>query len=123
MRVRHPEYIHKIALQFAVVDGSRSVMARHMEPAIRLLDWEWQAVRVLMQEWGKGTFSIIEDRIKAVLRKYGPTPRRSLQMRCKDRRWSSVEFGQVFRAMKENRTLHEAPDGTVTLPGRSGHGR
>ncbi len=115
MRVRHAEFIHKVALIFAVVDGARAVRQRHMEPAMRLLDWEWDAVRVLMREWGKGTFSIIESRIRAVLQKYGPTNRRVLQGRCRDRRWSAVEFAQVFKAMKENRTVVEAGDGTVVL--------
>lgn len=115
MRVRHPEFIHKIALMFAIADNAKTVQAKHLEPAIRLMDWQWEAVRVLMREWGKGTLSIIEGRIVSVLKKYGPTHRRVLQGRCRDRRWSAVEFSQVFKAMKENRVVLEAPDGTVTL--------
>lgn len=115
MRVRHAEFIHKVALQFAVVDGAREVRARHMEPAMRLMEWQWDAVRLLMREWGKGTFSIIEGRIRAVLLKYGAMKRWQVQARCKDRRWSSVEFSQVFKSMKENRVVVEAGDGTVAL--------
>jgi len=115
IRVRHAEYIHKVALQFAVCDGSRVVEARHLDPAMKLLDWQFEAVRVLMLEWGRGLFSVIESRIKAVLAKSGPMKRWQVQAKCKDRRWSSVEFSQVFKAMRENRIVVELPDGTVSL--------
>lgn len=117
MRVRHGEFIHKVALMYAVVQGHREIRPCHLEPAIAVMDWQWRAVKVLMTEWGKGLNSIIEGRIRAVLVKYGPQEKRFVHMRCRDRRWSSVEFNSVFKALKESGVVIETA-GVVSLAGR-----
>lgn len=52
----------------------------------------------------------IEERIIEALEIYGPQPRRLLQGRCRDSRWSSRDFALAFEAMVKNEAINKTSD-------------
>lgn len=105
MRQRHQTIAHKIALIYAVTDGSRYVERRHLEAAITLIEWSWENVRRYMQLWGVAPSQRLERRIIDVLTERGPLSRRELQRSCQSRKWTSFEFGRALDALIRNDVL------------------
>lgn len=79
MRVRHADLIQKVALIYAVSEGADVIAPRHLEPAIALIDWSWQAVCVWLNDWGATEDARVAQRIRDILRKRGALHKRRLQ--------------------------------------------
>lgn len=116
MRARHPNLAIKAALIYAVSERAREIEARHLEPAIALIDWSWGQVRELMRFWGVGIHAQIEQRIHNQIRTHGPMKRRDLQMKTRNRKWTSRDFATVFEAMVRNETIVADANGFYGYP-------
>lgn len=110
MRQRHQTIAHKVALIYAVTDGSRQVEAQHLAAAIALIEWSWENVRRYMQSWGVGPTQKLERRIIDLLENGGPMTRRQLQRACSNRKWTSFEFGRTLDSMIRNDVIAAAGD-------------
>ena len=115
MRARHAVLIQKLALIYAVCDGSKVVTEKHLVIGIDLVTWMWEQIKRLTPSWGRSIEGQIEERIKAVLVQRGAMKRRDVQGACGSRKWSSVEFGRVFDSMAKNGTLAVDPFGMVAI--------
>lgn len=115
MRARHAVLIQKLALIYAITERSHAITLRHLEVGIAVIEWMWEQMRSLTGSWGRSTDGQIEERIKAVLEKYGSMKKRDLQMKCNSRKWSGVEFSRVFDAMVKNQVLMLIDPVTVAL--------
>lgn len=98
-------HIRKIALIYAGIEGATSIELNHLESAIAFVEWCWEHTFQLMQTWGTSFWGQIEERIKLVLKRGGPMPRRTLQIKCSNRKWGAREFAQVLDAMIRNGTV------------------
>lgn len=115
MRARHAVLIQKLALIYAVCDGSRQVREKHLSIGIALVEWMWDQIKRMTPAWGRSLEGQIEERIKAVLAARGPMKRRDVQGACGSRKWSAVEFGRVFESMVKNGTIAVDPFGVAAL--------
>jgi hypothetical protein len=68
-----------------------------------------------MRTWGVGIFNQIEERIELVLASRGPMKRRDLYHQCKNRKWSTKEFIQVFESMVKTGSVLVDATGMVEL--------
>ena len=105
MRSRLAVQIRKVALIYAASEGADDIRLPHLEAAIAFVEWVWVQTREQMRLWGVGVESQIERRIEDLLTAQGAMKRRDLQMRCRNRKWSSRDFANVFKAMVENGTV------------------
>lgn len=115
MRARHAVLIQKIALIYAVCEGSKRVEEKHLHVGIALIEWMWEQIKRLTPAWGRSIDGQIEERIKLVLSQRGAMKRRDVQSACGSRKWSSVEFGRVFDSMAKNGWIVADPFGVVEL--------
>jgi hypothetical protein len=117
MSSRLAVHIRKVALIYAALDLAGSIEEKHLNPAIAYVEWCWNHTRELMKTWGVGIFNQIEARIEQVLEQRGPVTRRQLYQQCRNRRWSTKEFAQVFEAMIKTGMVVSDPSGLVGIPG------
>lgn len=108
-------HIRKIAVIYAALTNATEITVDHLEPAIAYVEWCWQHTRRLMRTWGVGVFNQIEERIELVLASRGPMKRRDLYHQCKNRKWSTKEFIQVFESMVKTGSVLVDPTGLVEL--------
>src|SRR5690606_5231696 len=95
--------------------GATVIDIQHLEPAIAFVEWCWTHTLQLMQTWGTTYWGQIEERIKVVLRRGGPMPRRTLHQRCSNRKWGAREFTQVLDAMIKAGAVDVDPEGNHAL--------
>lgn len=108
-------HIRKIAVIYAALADATEITPEHLEPAIAYVEWCWKHTRQLMRTWGVGIFNQIEERIELVLASRGPMKRRDLYHQCKNRKWSTKEFIQVFESMVKTGSVLVDPTGLVEL--------
>lgn len=108
-------HIRKIAVIYAALTQANAITPEHLEPAIAYVEWCWKHTRQLMRTWGVGVFNQIEERIEIVLASRGPMRRRDLYHQCKNRKWSTKEFIQVFESMVKAGSVLVDATGMVEL--------
>lgn len=81
LRQRHGDYIHKIALIFAVTDRADRIEACHLQAAIDLVEWSWDGVKRRFGMWGSDVDTRCRHRILKALTKYPAISRRDLLRR------------------------------------------
>ena len=116
MRSRNQTFVRKIALIYAVSDASPVIRLDHIEAAITLVEWQWQAVVRMLPMWGAQKESRIEQRIIETLRRHGPRlQRREVQQKCRNgSKWTTLDFNRVFEGMEKSGQIErETDDRTV----------
>lgn len=114
MGIRRGTMVKKIALVHAVIEGSRTITAQHINIGITISDWSWEHVRRMLPTWGESADAELERKILEKLTQFGPMRKREIQRRIGSRMGPNV-FGRTLKSMVENNDLIVTEDGMVSI--------
>lgn len=98
-RTRRPVYAQKLAALYAATEGRASVNEEDLDAAIRVVEWSWSQLMVLIPEWGSSPNNKLSSAIERALAKRGPITRRELQQATRNPQWDAIAFKRVLDAM------------------------